>query len=207
VTDIAEPTWDLVRDAIQGGRTDEALKIMEHRLTGNKSMHDRLLLHIDDILTHLASLGEEEIEKAFRKRYYPMVNNLLSKAPSVEEILQFFIEDHKNHYSDFTVVEEPERYVMRLDPCGSGGRLMRSKIVGRTQKAYPWSWSRGDVSYYCPHCCLAFEIIPIELRSYPIAIIECPKKPEAPCINYYYKKPELIPDKYFTRIGMIKTIR
>jgi len=33
------------------------------------------------------------------------------------------------------------------------------------------------------------------------------EKPEDPCIHYYYKKPELIPKEYFTRIGVTKTIR
>jgi len=199
-------TWDSLREAIKAGKRDEAIEFLERRLSGSKAMHDRLLILMDNILTHFASLAEEEIENAFRRRYYTLLKGILSQNPSVEETLQLFIEDHKNHYSDFSVTEEPDRYVLKLDPCGSGGRLMRTKEGGKLQKAYPWAWGKSDVSRYCSHCCIAFEIIPIELQGYPIAIIECPVKPEDPCINLYYKRPELIPEKYFARVGKTKTI-
>jgi hypothetical protein len=110
----------------------------------------------------------------------------------------------RGHYSKFTITEEADRYVFRYDPCGSGGRLLRTSSVGVTKKGYPWSWGKKGISYYCTHCCLLFEIIPIELRGYPIAIVHCPEKPEDPCIHYYYKKPGLVPEKYFERVGMTK---
>jgi hypothetical protein len=51
------------------------------------------------------------------------------------------------------------------------------------------------------------EMIPIELRGYPTGIIEIAERPEDPCIQLFYKKPELIPGKYFTQLGMTKTIK
>ena len=127
--------------------------------------------------------------------------------PGVEETLQRFTEYQRSNFSDFTVVEELDRYVVRLDLCGSGGRLMRAKNVARTQKAYPWAWGRSGVPYYCVHCCVAWEIIPTELRGYPFMIHLIAEKPEDPCVQLYYKRPELIPEEYFTRLGMTKTIK
>jgi len=51
------------------------------------------------------------------------------------------------------------------------------------------------------------DIIPIELRGYPIRITIPGDKPEDPCIHLFYKKPELIPEDYFTRVGKTKTIK
>ena len=45
------------------------------------------------------------------------------------------------------------------------------------------------------------EILPIEMRGYPICVTQYSDRPEDPCVHLYYKRPELIPDEYFTRIG------
>lgn len=97
--------------------------------------------------------------------------------------------------------------MMRCDPCGSGGRLRRTKNIGITKKAYPWSWGKSGIPYYCTHCCLAWEIIPTELWGYPIRINLVTDRPEDPCVHLFYKKPELIPEEYFDRLGMTKKIR
>ena len=106
-----------------------------------------------------------------------------------------------------SIKEEADRYILNLDPCGSLGRLWRTADVGTTKKAYPWSWGSAGIPYYCVHCCLQSEIMPIEVRGYPIGIHEPPRSPQEPCVRYYYKRPELIPEKYFRRVGMRKTIK
>ena len=137
----------------------------------------------------------------------PYVRARLNLGLSVEKTLQLDAEFARSHHSDFTVVEEPDRYVLTCDPCGSGGRLGRTMNVGVTKKAYPWSWGKSGVSYYCTHCCFIWEIIPTEIQGYPIRINLLGDKPGDPCIHLHYKKPELIPEEYFTRIGKNKTIK
>ncbi len=122
---------------------------------------------------------------------------------SLEQQVQRFAEDHRGHGADLEVFEEPDRYVLKLNTCGSGTMLRQSRPqLGATQAPHPWSWSRSGVPYYCTHCCIAFEIIATELRGYPTRIHECPRRPDEPCFNFVYKKPELIPEEYFTRVGM-----
>ena len=162
---------------------------------------------LETFVTHLASFGEEEVAKAFRARYVPIGRHWLSVAPGAEGSLQWILELQRSLTGNCIVTEEPDRYVVTSDPCGSGGRLRRSRSVGVTEEAYPWSWSKSGVPYYCTHCCLRWEIIPIELRGYPIAITVPGERPEDPCIRFIYKKPEPIPEEYFTRVGMTKTIK
>jgi len=180
---------------------------MEYGRAENKAMHDASVSIIDDALTYLARFGEEEVPKFWRQSFYSRVKDWPSVTPGVEETFQRFTEFYRSHFSDFTIVEEPDRYVVRCDPCGSGGKLRRTKSVGTTKKAYPWSWGKSGIPYYCTHCCVAWEIIPTELWGYPIRINLVTDRPEDPCIHLFYKRPELIPEEYFTRIGMTKTIR
>jgi len=200
-------TWKLVREAIQAGKVDEALKYLNYGCSEVKMLHDSMISFVDDAFTHLAGFGEEEIYEVVKKRYYPVVRRWLSETPGLEESLQRAVEFQRGHGGSLTVTEEADRYVVRCDPCGSGGQLRRTKDVGTLGKTYPWAWGKSGIPYYCAHCAVLWEILPIELRGYPIRISELGDKPEDPCIHYYYKKPELIPEEYFIRVGMAKTIK
>ncbi len=206
VPELAIPDCDLVSEAIRTGRTDEALEFLEYVCNGSKETNDELVSTIEMVVTHLASFGEEEVAKIFRQRYYPKRKEWLSVTHGVVEALQRYTEFHRKHHSNLTVTEEPDRYVVTLDPCGTGGRLRRTKSVGMTKKAYPWSWGKAGVPYYCCHCCINWEIIPIELRGYPAKISLVGERAEDPCTHLFYKEPELIPEEYFVRVGMKKDI-
>lgn len=208
ISELGISTWDLVRKAVKEGKVNEALKYIDYGCFEAKQMHDILAEFPDVALTHIADCcGEEEITEVLKKRYYNRAKNFISTIKSPKEALQRLVEQQRAHFSQFSVIEEPDRYIVRTDPCGSGGRLRRIKQVGVTKKAYSWSWNKISIPYYCCHCCVYFEILPIELRGYPIRVHEITEKSEDPCIHYYYKSPELIPEKYFNRIGMVKTIK
>ena len=63
VTELAIPTWTLVREAIQTGRADEALDLMDYEYTETKAIHDLNAGIMEGFITHIASFGEEEVEK------------------------------------------------------------------------------------------------------------------------------------------------
>ena len=206
-TDLGIPTPTLARQAIQAGKVDEALELIDYNYTEGIILHDGMISFLEETFNYLATnFGEEEVEKVLRHRYEPRMADWLSTASSVREVLQRCAEFQRSHYSNITIVEEPDRYVTTCDPCGSGGRLRRTRSVEVTKKAYPWSWSKSGVPYYCTHCSIMWEIVPIELRGYPIRITLPGDRPEDPCIHLFYKKPELIPEDYFTRVGMKKDV-
>ncbi len=211
--------WDLARESIKNGRTDEALESISSCCATCKIIHDSAYSFVGMALNRLVrSCGEEELQKLFRERFIPSAKNFISTITSAEEALSKMVEYHRGHFSEFTISDESDRYVLRLDPCGSGGRLMRGLMtvaehkipgmnIGRTKKAYSWSWGKSDICFYCIHCCIFLEILPIEMRGYPIAVVEYPDNTEDPCLNFFYKKPELIPEEYYARVGKTKTIR
>ena len=202
--ELAIPNFELVSAAIKAGKADEALEFLEYTRVESQANNDSFVSFAEMGLTHIASLDEEEVFKLLRQRYYPRMTEFLSVTHGVEEILQSCTSGQRRHHASFTITEEPDRYVGRYDPCGSGGRLRRTREVGTTKKAYPWSFGKAGVPYYCCHCCISWEIIAIELCGYPARITLIGDKPEDPCVHLFYKKPELIPEEYFTRVGMKK---
>lgn len=203
--DLAISSWELVSQAIKTGKTNEALDFLDYGRWESQSNNDSFTAFVESILTYLADhFGEEEVYKSLRPRYQSRMAEFLATTHGVEEVIQRCTESQRRHHASFSVMEEPDRYVLRYDPCGSGGRLRRTRNVGLTKKAYPWSWGKTGVPYYCTHCCVNWEITAIELRGYPARITNVGDKPEDPCIHLFYKKPELIPQEYFNRIGMKK---
>ena len=205
IRDLSTPTWDLVKRAIREGNTDQAIQFLDYACSESKAMHDSLVSFADGALSVVSEFNEEAIFDFLKARYQARIESWLSANLSVEEDMYRFSEQQRAHFGQFEVTEEDDRYIMS-GPCGSGGRLRRSKEVAKTKKAYPWSWSKKNFPYYCVHCCIAWEIIPTELRGYPLRIHLVPDDPVDPCVHLFYKTPESIPEEYFRRIGTSKTI-
>lgn len=67
------------------------------------------------------------------------------------------------HMADFTLREEDDRFVFTLDPCGSGGRLLRGQVwrgmfhygeplAAKMAEPHPINFLRRDAPTYCTHC-------------------------------------------------------
>jgi hypothetical protein len=206
--DTGISTWELVHELLKAGEIDDALFLIDQGLAEDKAVHDNLVNSVGDYLKYFFSiLPEERIEKILRERYFPTAKRNVDAKASVEKIMQGFVRYQRANGSSVTIKDEPDRYVVTYHPCGSGGFLIKNRHELRLDKAYPWSWSKSGINYYCLHCCIAWEIIPTELRGYPLYIHLPPENPEAPCIQLHYKRPELIPEEYFSRIGQIKKIK
>ncbi len=208
--DLGKSTWALAEAAIKAGQTEDALDLVEY----GRGEVDRVRYVCAELANALATyvgdkFGDEEIERAWRYIADTRHANLRSSRtpPDVAEMVRRQAELQRGHNcgpsgrGDITVVEEPDRYILVLNPCGSGGRMRKSGLYGVTKSPLNWSWGKAGVSYYCAHCCLYWEVMMTETRGYPVRIHENVDKPDEPCLQIFYKKPELIPEKYFTRIG------
>ncbi|MFC1917381.1 hypothetical protein ACFLXH_01855 [Chloroflexota bacterium] len=210
-------TWTKIKEAIQAEKYQEALSLVDYLNPEGKRLHDVLCDSIWASETYIAdNLGEEALYQSLRQTAEPHYKGLQKLTP--EEYMLLRAESERAQRSgpgemgDICVTEEKDRYVISLDPCGSGGRMRREGRLappynyGKTKKAHPWSWSKKDVPYYCLHCCIWSEIMPTEWFGYPSRITAYSDDPDAPCAFYIYKKPELIPEEYFTRIGKKKDL-
>ncbi len=208
--------WDLLEKAIRGGKTEEALRLMRNCSELSTAQHNSVASFLGMTLNRLAAIDETELEKLFRERYLQLAKSWIETTPGAKESAERIASFLESPGSKITITEEQDRYVLTLDPCRSGGRMRRGLTVatspiavsmGTTSKAYPWCWGRKGVAYFCIHDCVFLEIIPIELRGYPIGVVQYPEKAEDPCVLLFYKRPELIPEEFFLRVGKSKTIK
>ena len=219
LNELVVPTWKKIKAAIEAGRTQEALDLADYLPVEGSRLNDMTCDNIWGYMTWIANnIGEEEVYRALREvsmaeQHYKMLQQL-----TPEEFVQLRAESIRVHrvssegMGDDAITEEEDRYVISMNPCGSGGRMRRKGRMeppfnyGKTKKAYPWSWGRVGIPYYCLHCCVWSEIMPIEWFGYPQRVTSFSDNPNDPCIWYVYKKPELIPEEYFTRVGKKKDL-
>ncbi len=221
--ELSVSTWTKIKGAIKGNRLKEAEELIDYLDPEGKRAHDVFVDWVYGLLNYISDkLGEEEIYNALwytgELIWKPLIT--IASKVSVEELVQINAENQRAHRSEIKIVGEIDKYIISLDPCGTGGRMRRGGEVdgtpprtgppynfGKTRKPYFWSWSKVGVPYHCTHCCVWSEIMPIEMIGYPLRINEYSDDPNEPCKWLFYKKPELIPDRYFERIGKKKKIQ
>ena len=89
---------------------------------------------------------------------------------------------------DMELVELEDRFVLRFDPCGSGGRTLRGDSIEgtppRMQPPYDWTvteephtWNHNTpgVCLYCTHCIILMEEMPIDRFGYPVRVVDPPR--------------------------------
>ena len=232
ISELGESTLLKLKEAIRQGNTELATALADYVHQEIKVLHDVFTDWLYADLAYVAKYyGEEAVpkmmrfvrevhDKVGRKRY--SVQNV-SDITNVLDKVRLHAQHWRGHSSgprelgEVKIWEEPDRYVMEADPCGSGGRMARGPLdgtgsraeppfrLGKTTKPYPWSWGKAGVPYYCTHCCLWREVMDIERQGYPSRINEFPVDDfSKPCRWIFYKDPNLIPEEYFERVGFKK---
>ena len=226
VEELGRPTQEKIIEAIDAGRLDEAKELAAYMVTEGKSLHDLFCDWIWDMLTQVGETsGEEAVYQLLRSTQQTWMLRRTWKAfikLPVEDRVAITAEVMRAHHcgpkqdGGIEVLEESDRFVIRMDPCGSGGRMRRGDPVdgtpsrlgppynfGVTQEAHDWSWGRKNVPYYCLHCAVN-EILPIEWGGWPLWVTDFDPDEQAPCQWCFYESPELIPASYYERLGFEK---
>jgi len=202
----------MVLQALDEGNIEEARKRVIRMDDEAKRMHDTMTNFASVLLTYIGeTYGDEEVVKALRFRHEHVEQdqkNMMTMSP--EEAVRHKALIHRGHHSQVTVTEEEDRFVLKLDPCNTGGRLMLedsrkpSTPFGKVKKPIPESWKRLGISYYCVHCAQN-SIVSVEKGApHPICIYERPKNPNEPCYQYFYKRTGDVPNKYLKELGLKK---
>lgn len=211
--ELSVSNLDRVLRALDRGDIEEAKECVKKMEKEAKHSHDTMVNFVWILLTYIGEkYGDKEVIKALQFRHVRVEQDqkrMLTMSP--EEAIRHKLMIHRGHHSRMTLIEEKDRFVLKLDPCNTGGRLMREEIkkmkgnIGRTKKAHPESWNRSGVSYYCVHCAQN-SIVSMERGApHPTWIYERSDSPGAPCYQYYYKSTEDVPEKYFEELGLKKS--
>lgn len=206
-------------EAMDRGDLGEAKRITEYARLEWQVVHDMYVNWSWSFFTYIAqTYGDEELEKAYRSilgSYYKARYDKVMAA-DVKTQLQLAVEGLRGHLmgkdrqGEITITEEKERYVLKLDPCGSGGVARQRvesgnepnpELFGFSSAPRDWTWGRERVCHYCGHCAFVNEILAIENYGHPMRVTEYPDDASQPCIWYIYKDPKNIPAEYYERVG------
>ena len=117
------------------------------------------------------------------------------------------------------MIEETDRVIFRFNPCGSGGRTMRSDGVDDgiarmdppygfavTSKSHDWAWNTEGVCLYCVHCCQLQERVPIQRLGFPLRVVDPPVwragAERSSCSWTIYRDPSQVPESSYQRVGL-----
>ncbi len=182
---------DQAMTAAKEGDLQKVTGQIEKHINAQRNLAPVRTLWINDALAVIAEKsGEDEVLNFWKK----WLSHGFEKfdALGAKGRLEWLTASHNALGSAIKSIEEKEdRYVLALDPCGSGGR-MRSKGMlkdgrGVTKEGHPWSWGKTGVPYYCAHCVIGGQIIPEERKGKAWYIMDFPDDPEGPCIYNFLK--------------------
>ncbi len=210
--ELSMSNLDKVLRALDRNDIEEAKKCAQSMESEAKHAHDLMVEYVWTLLTYIGkTYGDDEVIKALRFRHdtqAQVAERMLGMSP--EEAVRFKTMIHRAHHSNMTLTEEKDRFVLKLDPCNTGGRMLRVGLdkppvnLGRTKKGVSESWSRPHISYYCAHCGL-HSIVSVEKGApHPTWVYKCPEGPQDPCYQYCYKRTEDVPEEYFEELGLKK---
>lgn len=224
--ELGLPTQELIAKAIDDGRYEEAKALARYMIPEGKALHDLFCDWIWDLLTKTAATeGEDAVYRICRATQETWMLRRTWKALSkmtVEDRVRINAEIMRAHRcgplqdGGIEIIEDDDKISIKMDPCGSGGRMRRGDPVdgtpsrlkapyhfGKTMKGHPWSWGKANVPYYCIHCAVN-EILPIEWGGYPLWVTGYTEDADNPCYWHFYRSPDRIPETYFTRLGFSK---
>jgi len=225
---------DEVVRACNENQREAALDLLERGRLTLREGHDR---HCDIVYGFVdvcaRYLGEDRVGAfwdALMRDFYPSRDRydvaITPWPESFEVLMTDGIESLRGHLSgpsrmgDVEVIEEENRWALRFDPCGSGGRTMQPDMEGGpprmespynfavTTAEHDWAWNRKGVCLYCVHCCQLQERVPIKKFGYPVRVVEPPIWPSssegAKCTWYVYKEHTCVEPELYQRVGLRK---
>lgn len=214
---------------------------LEALLADWRRLHDRDADLMAGILAFVARrFGEAALEPCYRSVLEPYVQErymvfdvrLRPYADTLVRNLYISLEAMRAHLvgpgrrGDVGFEEFDDRWELRFDPCGSGGRQVRgdeiegtgSRVLapyefGVTTERHPWAWNETGVCYYCAHCNFALSTLPAERWGHPVRTVDPPLwRGEADpltrkqCTWTVWKTLEAIPEREYERIGRTKPV-
>jgi hypothetical protein len=199
-------------EAVEAGDKDKAKESIIRMHEDARKIVDSYLSWVAELMDYIyVNYGEEEFEKAMRKRFERSESQKAERYDKMDfrTRVQAQAATLRAHLQPLEITEDDEKVCIKMTPCGSGQRLVQSGAyeppwnISR-MKAQRLTWGKADFPLYCSHGALQ-EIINIEKVGYPTYVHELPEKVGTePCRFCLYKDPENIPEECFRRVGFIK---
>lgn len=203
-TDLTEMTKTRVQRAeemLAAGERDLAPLLRGQRKEW-KPWHDFAVCWLEFFYAAALELrGTDYLDETLRTTYEPAFEVGFPRyaAMSDDELLREIAKTWNYHCADFSIREEDDRFVFVLDPCGSGGRLLRGEMwrdmFHYGQPLAPFiaqphniTFQRSDAPAYCTHCATSNRA---QLKAGPFFFVidgHAQMKAGQACRQFSYKK-------------------
>jgi hypothetical protein len=222
--------------AIHRQEKDRALELVDEAKETWRRCHDRDVDHTYGLMSEVvARLGESSIGAMWDRVIVPLFSWRYDKFDidkntwdnALYTLMLVACEAMRGHLvgpertGDMELIETEDRYILRFDPCGSGGRTLRGDTIegtpSRMEPPYDWTvsqephtWNHGQkgICHYCTHCIVLMEELPMDRFGYPVRVIDPPRygaKDEngnwEKCQWQMFKDPTKVPEEYYERVG------
>ena len=208
-------TVDRVLEAIDKGDAEEAKKTTKRMYNEFLAMHDLYRNWITGTLSEVGKrYGDDALEEIMtegcRAWWVPLREKMDKDGKDMRTKIKMFISGLHGHLQPLEIKEDEEKIVVKMKPCGSGGRLIQEgRYEGKNaflkmKNAHRLNYNRADFPVYCAHES-AMERIDIEDTGSPFVVVEPAEKlGKDYCSLICYKDRNAVPEKYYKRLGYKK---
>ncbi len=213
--EMEKRTVDRLVAAIEAGEREQAVSIARRMYNEFLAMHD---LYRDWSTATLSAVGrrfgDEALDAVMHEGveawWGPFSKKLGDRSEPLAKRIRMFVAGLRGHLQPLSIEEDDEKVVIRMRPCGSGGRLvLENKYEGpdaflKIAEPQRMTYGRADFPVYCAHE-PAMEAVDIDANGAPFVVVE----PAAElgcgdCQFLIYKDPTRVPERYYRRVGRQK---
>ncbi len=205
------PRWkeatQAIAAAVEAGDDDEALARARALHDEALVRHDRGMSRVSAILSWIGrSSGLDGVGSALDEAMSGGMIGDASFGERAEALMHFT----RVHLQPVPLSEDDEKLTFACAICPSGGRMIaaghydtpRDDLVVRGP--HPLTYGRDEIPVYCCHEPV-MEMDSIRETGVPLFVVEPAERLGfETCKTYLYKRPEDIPERYYTRLGMEK---
>jgi len=225
INNYSQLTINKLKKAIEEGDKEKALKLADKYASDKKRYHDFGGGFKNIILGYVQKYGGDEVvwknmQDYARYGYPPFMKKWVEAFEKGEAGPEDFpLEDflinraqvwEMYHDNPQKWEEDDEKVILTLDPCESGGRIVRDtppeKIAG-TGEAHTWCYNKKGFPIYCLNCTTMWEFGWYDWFGWPAIIFEVPEVgSKGKCVQIIYKDPKKIPDSYYKKRGLKRKV-
>ena len=127
--EMGRRTLDRLVEAVDAGDPDAAKQIAQRMYNEFLSMHDGYRNWITALLSEIGRrMGDEALEEIMvetvRAWWIPSLEALSKAGGNRAAMVKMFAAGLRGHLQPMDVEEDEEKVVLKMKPCGSGGRLV-----------------------------------------------------------------------------------
>jgi hypothetical protein len=209
--EMSRRTLDVLQEAIEKGDKAKARDLAQRMYEEFNYLHDGYGIWVTGLQSYIyRNYGIEEVEKAEREAHTIEAKTVFKPLENADfrTTIEHMAKGLRGHLQPLSIVEDDEKVLITMKPCGSGERIILSggyeAGLARVKEPHRITYGMKDFPIYCVHCpvmeMLTYEsagnLGAVRLISDPMEI--------GFCHFAFYKDPANIPEEFYDRIGKKK---